>query len=229
MTKKKVKVKVKKRRVKIKRILIFCIIVILIGLIFYYVSNLPIKNIYIIGNSILSDKEIIGEAGLSEYPSFLKTTSGNIKYNLEKNMYIKDVKVKKQFYSKLYIYVTEKKALCTYNDKLLLEDGSEVANDHYITDYPLLSSDISSIKDKFVSKMSLIDDMVLLKISEIEYSPNDVDDERFVLKMNDGNLVYITLNKIEKINKYNSIYASLEEKKGIVYLDSGDYVEVREE
>ena len=45
--------------------------------------------------------------------------------------------------------------------------------------------------------------------------------------MNDGNLVYITLNKIEKINKYNSIYSSLEGKKGIVYLDSGDYVEIK--
>ena len=46
--------------------------------------------------------------------------------------------------------------------------------------------------------------------------------------MNDGNLVYITLPKIAKINKYNSIYSGLEGKKGIIYLDSGDYVEVKE-
>ena len=47
--------------------------------------------------------------------------------------------------------------------------------------------------------------------------------------MNDGNLVYITLPKIAKINKYNSIYSGLEGKKGIIYLDSGDYVEVKEQ
>ena len=70
---------------------------------------------------------------------------------------------------------------------------------------------------------------ILLKISEIEYVPNNVDSERFALKMNDGNLVYITLNKIEKINKYNSIYSSLDGKRGIIYLDSGDYVEIKEE
>ena len=47
--------------------------------------------------------------------------------------------------------------------------------------------------------------------------------------MNDGNLVYVTLPKITKINKYNSIYSGLEGKKGIIYLDSGDYVEVKEQ
>ena len=75
----------------------------------------------------------------------------------------------------------------------------------------------------------MIDDSILLKISEIEYAPNDVDSERFILNMNDGNLVYINLNKIEKINKYNSIYSKLDGKKGIIYLDSGDYVEIKEE
>ena len=45
--------------------------------------------------------------------------------------------------------------------------------------------------------------------------------------MDDGNNVYITLTKIEKINKYESIFANLNGVKGIIYLDSGDYVEVK--
>ena len=45
--------------------------------------------------------------------------------------------------------------------------------------------------------------------------------------MVDKNYVYITLDKIEKINKYNSIIQELEGKKGIIYLDSGDYVEIK--
>ena len=124
--------------------------------------------------------------------------------------------------------ITEKKVLCTYENKLILEDFNIIENTYNITNYPILLSDISNIKDKFTSKFALINEDILLKISEIEYYPNDVDSERFALKMNDGNLVYITLNKIEKINKYNSIYSSLEGKKGIIYLDSGDYVEVKE-
>ena len=46
--------------------------------------------------------------------------------------------------------------------------------------------------------------------------------------MVDGNYVHITLSKIEKINKYNSIVNELEGKKGIIYLDSGDYVEIKD-
>ena len=45
--------------------------------------------------------------------------------------------------------------------------------------------------------------------------------------MTDSNYVYITLSKIDKVNKYNSIVQKLENKKGIIYLDSGDYVEIK--
>ena len=229
MSKKKIKVKVKKRRLKIKRILICLLVVILLVLSLYYVSKLPIKNIYIIGNNVLSDKEIIELAGISNYPSFMTTSSSGIVNKLKGNIYIKNVEVKKGMYNKLYIYVYEKKILCIYGDKLILEDGMEVDNAYDITSYPMLLSDVSNVRDKFISKFSLVEEDILLKISEIEYTPNDVDSERFTLKMNDGNLVYVTLGKIEKVNKYNSIYSRLEGKKGIIYLDSGDYVEIREE
>ena len=229
MSKKKIKVKVKKRKLNIKRILVVLIIITLIILTGQYMRKIPIKNIYIIGNQILSDNEIIKLAQIDDYPPFFTTSRKNIKDELEKNDYIKDVSVKKKLYNKIYIYIKEKKIICTYNDKLILEDYTIIENKYNIRDVPILTSDISSIQEKFVSKFSLVDNEILLKISEIEYSPNDVDKERFGLKMNDDNLVYITLNKIEKINKYNSIYSSLEGKKGIIYLDSGDYVEIKEE
>lgn len=226
---KKVKVKVKKRKIKVKRIL-FCILFLsLLVLLFLYLKDLPIKNIYIIGNNILKDKEIIEIANLSNYPSFINTSNREIIKKLEKNEYIKKVTIKKKLYNKIYIYITENKILSSYNNKLLLESGEYIDNKYNITSAPILISDITSIKDKFVSKFSLVKDDILLKISEIEYTPNEVDNERFSLQMNDGNLVYITLSKITKINKYNSIYLEMEGKKGIIYLDSGDYIEVKEE
>lgn len=75
--------------------------------------------------------------------------------------------------------------------------------------------------------MILVNNDILAKISEITYVPNEVDQERFTFQMNDGNLVYITLSKITKVNKYNSIYSKMEGKNGIIYLDSGDYIEFR--
>ena len=228
MSKKKIKVKVKKRKLSIKKILIFLFVLLISILVIYFISNLPIKNIYIVGNNILSDKEIIELSGLSDYPKFLSITSGNIKKKIKDNIYVKEVKVDKKINGKVYIYITEKKILCIYRNKLLLEDANLIENSYDMTSYPILLSDVSKIQEKFISSFSKIEDAILLKISEIEYTPNDVDNERFTLKMNDGNLIYITLNKIEKINKYNSIYSSLEGKKGIIYLDSGDYVEVKE-
>ena len=198
--KKKIKVKVKKRRLKVKKILVTILIMGILVLSFLYIKRLPITN----------------------------TLCSNIKDNLMENNYIKEIKVQKKIWGKVYIYVTEKKVLALYNDKLLLEDGLLVNNNYNVMSAPILIGDITSIKEKFIKKFSLVDNDVLLKISEISYVPNEVDSERFSLKMNDGNLVYITLPKITKINKYNSIYSGLEGKKGIIYLDSGDYVEVKE-
>ena len=224
----KVKVKVKKRKLKLKRIF-FCLIFLglLIG-IFYLVKKIPITNIYIIGNNIVPDKEIISTAGIDNYPSFIDTSKKDIVKKLEKNSYIKEVKVEKKLLSKIYIYITEHKVISQYNNKILLDNNIEVENTYNIHNVPILISDISSIREKYTKSISKINDDILLKISQIEYTPNDVDSERFTLYMNDGNLVYITLGKVTKINKYNSIYSELEGKKGIIYLDSGDYIEVKE-
>lgn len=226
--KKKIKVKRKKRKLKIKRIIICLLILIILSLLVLYIKDLPIKNIYIVGNNILSDKEIIDKANISNYPSFLTTNSTIIKKKLLKNNYIKEVEVKKKLPRKIYIYITEKKVIGIYNNQVLLEDSSLVDNTYNISSAPIITNDITIVKDKFTNKFSKVDNNILLKISEITYTPNDVDTERFLLKMNDGNYVYITLSKITKINKYNDIYSKMDNKKGIIYLDSGDYIEVKE-
>ena len=225
----KVKVKVKRRKLKIKRILILFFLLISIILIGVLLSKVPIKNIYIVGNNILSDKTTIENSGLSNYPPILRISKKEIRKKLGKNPYIKNIKIEKKFPSKIYVYVTERKILCSYQNELYLEDGIKVENIYNITSVPILTSDISSIYNRFTEKFNLINNEILLKISEISYVPNEVDNERFLINMNDGNLIYITLSKITKINKYNSIYSELDGKNGIIYLDSGDYIELKEE
>ena len=228
MTKKKVKVRVKKRKLKIGRIF-FCLLVIgLFYVSFHFLRKLPITNIYILGNDLVPEAEILELSGIKNYPSFIDTSKYDISKKIKRNEYIKEVNVEKRIWGKVYIYIEEKKILCLYNNKLLLEDNTLVDNIYSEYSYPLVISNIDDIQDKFTSKFSLVKKEVLQKISEIEYTPNEVDNERFSLMMNDGNLVYITLTKITKINKYNSIYSSMNGKKGIVYLDSGDYVEIKE-
>ena len=102
--------------------------------------------------------------------------------NISRNNYIKSVKVQKKFWGKVYIYITENKVLGIYNNKLIMEDGNIIDNSYNIINAPVIEGDISSILEKFVTKFSLINDDILLKISEIVYSPNEVDSERFSLK-----------------------------------------------
>ena len=44
--------------------------------------------------------------------------------------------------------------------------------------------------------------------------------------MDDGNNVYLTLTKIDKINYYNKVLAQLDGHKGILYLDNGNHFKI---
>lgn len=225
--KKKIRVKVKKRKLKIRNILILLLLLISLYFGINYILHIKIKNIYIINNNIVPDKDIISYAKLDNYPSFLLTTSKEIENNILKNNYIKEVSINKKIGSKVYIKIQEYKTLCLYNNEIILESGKKVENTYNLI-LPVLLNDVSSIYNDFINYFSKVDSGILTKISEIEYVPNEVDNQRFLLTMNDGNYVYITLTKISKLNKYNNIKDQLEGKLGIIYLDSGDYVEIKE-
>ena len=44
--------------------------------------------------------------------------------------------------------------------------------------------------------------------------------------MNDGNYVYINLDKFESINRYSEMVTMFDNHKGILYLDSGEYFKI---
>lgn len=225
--KKRIKKKVK---IKIVPILITIAVVAILAFIIYFISLLPISNIYIKGNNYLSDQEIIELSKIDDYPSFFKTTKYRIKKRLLKNPYIKNVKVKKSMFNTIEISVVEKNILCRKDDNklVILEDGKEV-DDNNKYDVPILLNYIPDTKYKsFLKHMNRVNDSIKSEISEIRYYPNEQDDDRFLLHMNDGNVVYLTLTKFSQINYYESVLDQLEGKKGILYLDSGNHFRVME-
>ncbi len=44
--------------------------------------------------------------------------------------------------------------------------------------------------------------------------------------MNDQNLVYINILRLNRLNKYDEILPTFEGNRGILYLDSGNYFEI---
>ena len=218
----------KKRKLKVRKLftVIFIFTLILLGLAF--LTDVKINNIIVKGNNLYSDWEIIKMAKLDDYPSSLKTLSRNIEKKLEKDNYINEVNVERPSLTKVVINVKENLPLFYYLpiDKTILTDKSETKDNFPV---PTVINYIpDKVYSKFLKAISSVDYDIVKRISEIKYDPNEVDEGRFFLTMNDGNRVYLTLNKFTKIDNYLDIIKEFDNKKGILYLDSGEYFEVKE-
>lgn len=224
---------VKKKKLKVFRLLL---ILIILGVIVFAVDlylNTSIKNITIKNTKYLKDDYILYLAGLEDYPSFYYTTSKKIRKKLEKSPYIESVDVKKGFYHTLTITVKENQPLFIYetDKKIVFENKKEVPIEDEITLFrvPRLMNYVPNTKySTFKKNMTKIDKSILGKISEITYLPNEYDKDRFLLYMDDGNSVYLTLTKFKMVNYYNDVLKQLEGRKGILYLDSGNHFKVME-
>lgn len=218
--------KKKKVRVRFTGILIILLLLYLLFYLVNYILDRRITNIYISGNYYLKDYEIISLAGLEDYPSNLKNSSKKISSNLENSIYILDAKVTKKF-RKVYIEVKENRPLY-YNkntNKTVLSDKAETDNIYHVP--TLLNYIPDTIIDNFIKSMNMLDIDILERISEIEYDPKDGDEYKFLLTMNDGNYVYLTLtgNSFKKLNSYPAMLKKFDGKKGILNLDYGNYLE----
>ncbi len=222
---------VKRRKLRVFRLLL--ILVVIGGLFFgvYKYLELPISNLLVKGTLYLGDDYILDLAGVKDYPSFWLTSMRKVTRKLEKSPYIKRVKIKRSFYHVLTIEIEEKKALFEKNSGgLVLDDQSVIDDDGYLkSQVPRLINYVPDDKyESFVKGMGNINDDILEKISDIEYVPNDLDKDRFLLYMDDGNMVYLTLTKFKMINYYNDVLKQLEDRKGILYLDNGNHFQIKE-
>lgn len=218
----------RKAKIKLKGFIIIFIIILLAVLVFFGYRNIKVKNIYVTGNNLLKEYEIIELASLKDYPYLYQVNNKNIEKDIKTNSLVKSVKIKKTLLGKITITIEENKVM--YQDKegmYVLSNNERIELDTPLLGIPTLINDPDGLEEKLIVKMNIIDEDILKRISEIEYKPNDLDKERFMFYMTDGNYVYITLNKINLINSYNEIYPTLEGKKGILYLDSGNHFEIK--
>ncbi len=224
---------VKKKKLKIIPFLI--VLLVIGGLSFgvYKTMTAKIKNIIISNADYLKDDYIIDLAGIRDYPSFYLTNSLKMKKKLLKSPYIREVKIKREFYHILEIDVTVNRPLFINKDSgmVVFEDKRTILETeaNIVFRVPRLINYVPDDKyDTFIEKMAKVDKGTLGKISDIEYVPNDYDKDRFLLYMDDGNMVYLTLTKFKQIEYYNDVLEQLEGRKGILYLDSGNHFQIKE-
>ena len=224
---------VKKRKVKLVNFLIFLIVLAVLFFGVYMLLKIRVKNIIVTGNNYINDDTILEIAGVKDYPKFLLTSRMKVRKKLLEYSYIKDAKLSKEHPFTFRITVEEAKALFYDMNKnsYVLNNGKNVKEDEvlYVFRVPRLINYVPDKKySKFVENMDKVNSDTISKISDIEYKPNDYDKDRFLLYMDDGNIVYLTLTKFKMINHYNDVLKQLENHKGILYLDNGNHFQIRE-
>lgn len=227
-------VKVKKKKFNVKKFLILFLFFYMLVYAVVFMFNEPIRHIKIKGNKLVSDAEILSVSKLKNYPSIFKYFSRTLEKRIEKLDLVHTADVKKRFGFVIEINIEENKPLF-YNstmDKIYLSDKSYL-NDLDVVGIPTM---INSIKEdlinKFIDGFKMVDSNIIYEVNEIYYDPSYdeegevIDENRFRLLMNDGNQVYVTASESDNLNRlnyYNEIYASINDKKGYLYLDSGEY------
>ncbi|CCX35871.1 cell division protein DivIB [Clostridium sp. CAG:1000] len=223
-----------KKRVKRKfnplKFLSFIAFIIICYFLTVYLLDIKTKNIVVLNNNYYSDEKIIETSGIENYPKFLSLNTNKIKKKLLKLDLIENVTIKKKWNFVLELTIKEKKILYLVRseNKYRLSDNKLYDLDDVLSVPTLINYIPESNEKKFVNAFKNIDNNIISMISEIEYSKTSYDSDRFLLYMNDGNMVYVTTTKLKSLNKYVDIVSKLENKKGILYLDSGNYFEIKE-
>lgn len=224
---------VKKRKIKLLNFLIFLLVLSVLSFSVYLLLQIRVKNLIVTGTNYIKDDTILEIAKVKNYPKFILTNTYKSKKDLEKYPYIKSAKIKRKWPFTFEIEIEEARPLFynTNNSSYILENKEKIkeTESEYIFRVPRLLNYVPDKKYKsFIENMNKVNDDVLSKISDIEYQPNDYDKDRFLLYMDDGNMVYLTLTKFKMINHYNDVLKQLENHKGILYLDNGNHFKIME-
>lgn len=221
-----------KRKLKIKwgHLFLFFLVVVCLFFLVKWIFAYPVQNIYIEGNNILKDQEIIELAGLSDYPSFLKARNKTLKENLLESPFIDKVQVKKKHLGQVYLSVEESRAmLINLEGNLVLSNLEVLPNERNLSAPVLINEAPKEILEKLVLKLSKLDNTIFELISEIEYMPKEKDKNRFAFYMVDGNLVYITIENFSKMDHYLIAFQKVECQRGIFNFDAGNHFNIKEE
>lgn len=228
---KKQQTKKKKHKLRVKvlfRILLF------LGLVassIYYIKELPIKQIYITGNDNIKDVTIIETLGIEDYPKIYNLKINKLEKQLKSLPLVEHTNIKRNIFGKLTIEITETKILFfyKYNNKYITANNKSIEdNIEYIGIPSLINFTPDTIFDDLVTGLNKIDYDIVKMIGEIEYTPyksqegTTIDNNLFTLTMNDGNIVKIDTVNIKNLNRYKTIYTSLDMNttKRVVYLDT---------
>ena len=223
--------KKKPKKFNYKKLIWLLVIILIIASFGYYLFNLKIKKIVIAGTNLIKDNEIIQKAQIMDYPLIYRLNLSKMAKRIETIDLVANVKIKRNIFGELKINIEENRVLFFNQSQntIVLSNQKEVPDQNNYLGVPIL---INYVPDKIyqdlIEGLIQVSSDVLSQVSEIEYTPSKneqglvLDEARFLLTMNDGNVIYINTINILRLNKYLEIFASLENRKGTIQLDSSN-------
>ena len=227
----KTKNKTKKLKLNVPRTIVFVLFLYLIISIGYELYKQNVVHYNIEGNTIYSDAEILRAVGLTDYPPILSINRHQVKKTLESDPVIKNVEVTYGWHFYINIKITENKPMFVLKSsgQVVLQDGTLVENKSFLGIPTLLNDTPVEVRNLLAERLAKVDSGILYLISEIKYDPSYdstnkvIDENRFLLYMNDTNTVYITARKANTLNYYLTIIANNEiNEAGTLYLDGDE-------
>ncbi|WP_404409027.1 cell division protein FtsQ/DivIB [Jeotgalibacillus malaysiensis] len=218
-----------RRLVGVVLLFVFMIIIVL----YFQSPYSKVQNIQITGNSGISKDQAVQLSGISTGDPYWTLNTEEAENRLKDNKMIKDAEIKRDLPLNVEVIIEE-------FDKVALSREGQLYRAVYENGFigePLPVQDIDfsapvlngfqqgQIVNDLASALSDLPGNVLNSISEVHYSPSEVDSNRIIIYMNDGFEVHAVIpTLVEKMTHYPSIVSQLDpEVRGIIDLEVGSY------
>ncbi|TDW08372.1 cell division septal protein FtsQ [Breznakia blatticola] len=211
----------RKRKLRRKRLKRFSIVILIVVIIGYMVSDFSnIRVMKVNNNVIYTQQEILKKANLSYDSKMIMHPGMWIEHKLKEDEFIDDVSVSKNYLTgAIYIDVTEAKVIGHYEEDgksyVLLANGKSVEmkdNQLALISSPYIKDLNKTQRADLANMLAQIDAENLALISEIRYYKTSYDDNMLELVMSDGHIVRSSYDGLALLKNYRKILEGLNDK-----------------
>jgi cell division protein FtsQ len=227
----------RKQRVNRRLIVYLSFFFFLLLTVIYLQSSLSnVKVVKIEGNRYLSDEEIIAASNISDTTSFWGINKQKIEAKFISFLEVDHVSVSRQFPHTVLIQVhefTRVAYLVTDGKFFPVLDSGMILDEDPLMDFPsdaplLIDFSTGSELVEMAAELSRLPESLIQRISEIYFTPEEMDPSRITLYMNDGFKVSSTVRYFSKrLAPYSAIVSELDPNvKGIIHMKINPYFEL---
>lgn len=221
--------KLKKKKQKRRRIAMLIILLSLLFLGFIFSPASKVKKVTVKGCSLVDEESLIDNLSVKvNQDYFFKVSNSKLKKEVEKHIFVKNASIKKDIIGNITITIEENNAiLYTYLDNILYivdEDGiyEEDINQKllsYVQRYPQA---INFNKDNFkllVKQYHKLPSVIKNQISSIIFEPDEKDQDKCKLEMDDGKIFYVRMDKMAEQLTSTNYYLVIQKYPNNKYYD----------